>query len=59
MKTQILKSYSNYKGGINNMLHAQVVQGFTTLAHFTGKGAEASAKRWMKQFNAGLTPDNN
>jgi hypothetical protein len=58
MKTQIIKSFSNYKGGINNMPHVQVISGFLTLAHFTGETAEQRAKRFQKQFEAGLTPNN-
>ncbi len=50
MKTQILKSHQNYKGGINNLSVAKVVSGSTILKSFTSTKSMDIAEKRAKSF---------
>jgi hypothetical protein len=50
MNINLLVSYYNHKGGVNNLKVVSVCSGFITIKSFSGKTAEKRAKAFAKKI---------
>lgn len=50
-KPQVIISYENYKGGVNNLKVVNVYEGYSLLKTFTGKTAEKRAIKFISSSN--------